>query len=108
MAIPRKGSRTITLSGAAYRWRIRSKSTYEQGASASNLSIAVERVSPPSQSVLLLKADFPRPDNWLGKASNSVTPGMVEASIRSALAAGWLPDHPGSAFAHPLRTDEDS
>jgi hypothetical protein len=102
MAIPRKGSRTVTIDGVRYRWRIRGKPTYCEGAFADPFSVAVERVEPPSRCVLLLKADFPRPDNWLGHLSRSVTPRIISASIKDALAHGWQPERDGSAFTHPL------
>lgn len=31
VAIPKKGSRLISVDGTAYRWRIRHKPTYSQG-----------------------------------------------------------------------------
>lgn len=108
MAIPKKGSRTLTVKGARYRWRIRGKPTYCEGAFACRFSVAVERVAPPSRCVLLLAADFPRPDNWLGRASKTVTPRMIAASIKDALAYGWQPEHAGSAFTHPLHAHENA
>jgi len=108
MAIPRKGSRTVTVKGVRYRWRIRGKPTYCEAAFADRFSVAVERVAPPSRCVLLLSADFPRPDNWLGHASKSVTPRMIAASIEDALAHGWQPEHARSAFTHPLLANENT
>jgi len=102
MAIPKKGSRLLTVKGERYRWRIRHKPTYGQGIFDSGFLVAVERVAPPSRCVLLLEADFPRPDNWLGNASKPVTPQMIAVSIESALAQGWQPKLAGSAFMHPL------
>jgi hypothetical protein len=102
MAIPKKGSRTITVEGVRYRWRIRSQPTYDEGAFASNFSIAVERAEQPSRCVLLLAADFPRPDNWLGHPAKTITPRMIAASIKDALAQGWQPEQTGSVFTHPL------
>src|SRR6476659_4411758 len=107
MAIPKKGSRTVTVAGVLYRWRIRRKPTYCQGAFAGRFSVAVERVAPPSKCVLLLAADFPRPDNWLSHPSKSVTPHMIAASTEYAPAHGWQPEHGGSAFTHPLRANEN-
>jgi hypothetical protein len=107
MAIPKKGSRTLTVKGVRYRWRIRPKPTYCEGL-AYRFSVAVERVDPPARSVLMLAAGFPRPDNWLGHASKTVTPRMVAASIEDALAHGWQPEQAGSAFIHPLHADENA
>src|SRR5688500_18922241 len=102
MAIPKKGSRTVTVEGVRYRWRIRRKPTYSEGAFASHFSVAVERVEPRSRCVLLLASAFPRPDNWLGHASELVAPRLIAASIRDALAHGWQPEKDGSSFTHPL------
>lgn len=97
----------MTVKGVRYRWRIRRKPTYCEGAFAGGFSVAVERVDPPSRCVLLLAADFPRPDNWLGQTSKSITPGMIAASIEDALAHGWQPEHSGLAFKHPLHAMEN-
>ena len=105
MATPKKGSRTVTVKGVRYRWRIRGKPTYCEAAFADRFSVAVERVGPPSGCVLLLAADFPRPDNWLGRTSKTVTPRMIAASIEDALAHGWRPEQDGSAFTHPLHAN---
>lgn len=103
MALPKKGTRTITVEGVRYRWLIRKQPTYCEGAFATHFSVAVERAEPPGACALLLGAGFPRPDNWLGEPSISVTPRLVAASIRAALAAGWRPERKGSAFEHPLQ-----
>lgn len=106
MAIPKKGSRTVTVDGVRFRWRIRRQPTYCEGAFACHFSIVVERSEPPSRCVLLLKAAFPRPDNWLGHAAGTITPRMITASIKHALSNGWKPEQAGSAFTHPLHTKE--
>jgi hypothetical protein len=106
MAIPRKGSRIVTVHGLQYRWRIRHKPTYCEGAFASHFSVAVERVDETSRCVLLLKTQVPRPDNWLGQASVSVKPNMIAESIKGALAHGWQPENCGAAFEYPLATKE--
>ena len=108
MAIPKKGSRTVTVKGVRYRWCIRGKPTYCEAAFADRFSVAVERIESPSRCVLLLAADFPRPDNWLGHTSKTVTPRMIAVSIEEALAQGWQPEHTGSAFTHPLHAHENA
>ena len=102
MAIPQKGSRTIIVDGMRYLWRIRRKPTYCEGAFADPFSVAVQREDLPSGSVLLLATSFPRPDNWLGRAFQVVTPAMVAVSIKRALADGWRPERRGPCFKHPL------
>ncbi|QLQ31494.1 MAG: hypothetical protein HZT40_07690 [Candidatus Thiothrix singaporensis] len=102
MSIPKKGSRALIIKGVSYRWRIRQKPTYCEGTFISGFSIAVERVDQPSQCILLLKSDFPRPDNWFTQVSQSITPKMIAASIEEALIHGWQPENAGSAFIYPL------
>jgi hypothetical protein len=105
MAIPKKGSRTLSVNGVRYRWRIRRKPTYDESIFSAPFSVAVERVEPPSHCVLVLAAGFPRPDSLVpGSESLSVTPRMIAASIEDALSHGWQPERAGSAFTHPLQT----
>lgn len=98
----------MTVNGVRYRWRIRQKPTYDEGAFARGFSVAVERIEQPSHCVLLLAADFPRPDNWLNQPSKSVTPKIIAVSIEDALAHGWQPEHAGSAFKHPLHAKKNA
>ncbi|TMR88031.1 hypothetical protein EJK15_68485 [Nonomuraea basaltis] len=42
MAIPKKGSRHITVDGAVLRWRVRRKPTYCQGNGWGPMTFAVE------------------------------------------------------------------
>ncbi len=102
MALPKKGTRLLTVAGKRYRWLVRGQPTYCQGAFTSRMYVGVESVAPASRSVLVLEASFARPDNWLGEPSRAVTPRMVATSIQEALAAGWNPEAGGFPFLHPL------
>jgi hypothetical protein len=104
MALPRKGARTIVVDGTQYRWMIRRKGTYSQGNIWSRMTIAVE-LADAGRSVLHVKLHAPRPDNFLGQPSISVTPAVVAGAIRRALSSGWKPDAPGAAF--PLDAGEE-
>lgn len=97
MAIPKKGSRLITVDGVSYRWRVRHKPTYDQGLGHSPLSFAVEHVNGPG-AVLVVRMPSTRPDNWMGLPGESVIPAVVEQVIRTALDSGWHPDRPGRLF----------
>jgi hypothetical protein len=87
MAMPKVGSRHITVDGERYRWRIRSSPTYEQGAYASALTFSVQHEG--GDSVWLVGAGGPRPDNWLRYHGAVITPAIVAAAIRKAIASGW-------------------
>ncbi|PWU18584.1 MAG: hypothetical protein C5B50_08690 [Verrucomicrobia bacterium] len=97
MALPKKGTRRIRVDGREYRWAIRKKPTYCQGALASPMTFAAECVQAP-QTMLLVTTTVPRPDNWLQKPSVCVKPAQVAEAIRQAHRAGWQPGVPGSAF----------
>jgi hypothetical protein len=97
MAIPRKGSRLITVDGTVYRWAVRAKPTYCQGLDWGPLTFAVEHAEAPGQ-VLSVETRSPRPDNWLNLPGRPVTPLTVEQSIRAALAVGWKPNRSDGLF----------
>jgi hypothetical protein len=91
MAAPKKGSRTVTVNGVRFRWRIRRKPTYSQALSEGRFCMTVERFDPPSRYILWLAADFPRPGNWFRRASKAVTPQMIAALSRKRLPEGGSP-----------------
>ncbi|MEU6430197.1 hypothetical protein ABZ860_30265 [Microbispora sp. NPDC046973] len=105
MAIPRKGSRPITVDGVVYRWRIRRKPTYHQGNGWSPLTFAVQPAEEPWR-VLLVSLPFLRPDAWLGERTMSVRPALVAAVIRLALRRGWDPHQAGPAFDLDVTEDD--
>ena len=94
MAVRKRGSRPIVIDGVRYRWRVPSRPTYRQGAYANPLELTVWQ-DDANGSVLHLYGRAARPDNWLGRPGEIVTPGRVAAGIRAALAAGWKPADPG-------------
>ncbi|MDP9841533.1 hypothetical protein [Streptosporangium lutulentum] len=97
MAIPKKGSRLISVDGTAYRWRIRHKPTYCQGNGWGSLTYAVEPAGRRGR-VLLVELPCSRSDAWLGERTMTVRPALVAATIRRALDRGWDPSQAGSAF----------
>lgn len=98
MALNKKGTRKITVDGEDYRWRIRKKPTYDQGAFGTAMTFAVEHSEAPG-STLVVTTTMPRSDNWLlKKTSASVTPAHVARAIREALRAGWSPATSGPPF----------
>ncbi|MBT2366015.1 hypothetical protein J7E88_12025 [Streptomyces sp. ISL-10] len=97
MALPKKGSRRITVDGNTYRWRLRGRPTYDQGLVRSPLTYAVEHADSPG-TTLVITTDQPHPSNWLGSMATPLPPSHVADSIRTARAGGWLPESPGSPF----------
>ncbi|WP_237102090.1 hypothetical protein [Nonomuraea sp. MG754425] len=102
MAMPKKGSRLITVDGVAFRWRVRHKPAYCQGSGWSPLSFSAERAGEEPGSVLVVSLPCARPDNWAGARTITIRPRLVAGCIRRALEQGWSP---GSAFT--LTVDED-
>ncbi|WP_444909972.1 hypothetical protein [Microbulbifer sp. TRSA005] len=99
MAIPKKGSRKIVVNTVEYRWIVRSKPTYSQGAFGDDMTAAVELAESPGQ-VLSITFPWIRCDSWIGIPEVPVTPKDIEASITAALQIGWQPEKKGSAFKY--------
>ncbi|KZN48145.1 hypothetical protein [Pseudoalteromonas luteoviolacea] len=97
MAIPKKGSRKIVVDSVEYRWTIRNKPTYSQGAFGNNMTAAAE-LAEQSGAVLSITFPWVRCDNWIGNPELPVTPKDIEYCIRAALQNGWQPEKKGSAF----------
>ncbi|WP_220449772.1 hypothetical protein [Nonomuraea longispora] len=104
VAMPKKGSRLITVDGAVFRWRVRDKPTYCQGNGWTPLRFAVERAGDPGGG-LVVSLPCARPDNWLGERAIAIRPVLVAGCVRRALAEGWNPERPGSPL--PLTVAED-
>ncbi|MDP9849541.1 hypothetical protein [Streptosporangium lutulentum] len=105
MAMPKKGTRLITVDGIVYRWRVRHKPTYNQGNSWSPLSFAVERAEEPG-GVLVVSLPCARPDNWRGERTIALRPILAGRCIRRAVEQGWNSRKPGSAFTLTVSEDE--
>ncbi|MFF0776420.1 hypothetical protein ACFYUK_46585 [Nonomuraea wenchangensis] len=105
MAIPKKGSRLITVDGTLFRWRVRRKPTYDQGNSWGPMTFSVE-LAGASGRVLLVSLPCSRPDAWWGERTMAIRPALVTATIRTALNHGWDPQQAGNAYELAL-TDED-
>ena len=106
MAIPKKGSRLISVDGITYRWRIRPKPTYSQGVAQTALTYAVELEQDPG-SVLVVTTDSPRPDNWIVSSERVVRPAEVADTIRAALRQGWRPDRPNPVMQMSATASEE-
>lgn len=104
MTLTSKGSRSLVVDGAAYRWSVRRKPTYCQEMGWSNLSFFVEAASGGLCTLHVLtqaaRADSVAAsvDDLPGSPSMAVTPALVAHSIRLALQQGWQPQQRDSAF----------
>lgn len=104
MAIPKKGSRPITVDGCDYRWFVRRKPTDGAGNAWNALTIAVSSDVPRSASLVATLA-MSRPEALEHPEAKAVTPGDVAELIRLAIRRGWDPTKPGSAFRIDARSD---
>jgi hypothetical protein len=103
MSIPRKGSRRITVDGQTYLWRVRGKPTYSQALAWTPLMVGVEQEGVRG-STLIIRLDAAHPSNWVNAPRKAVTPGVVEAHIRTALKQGWEPTARGAQFCITAHT----
>ena len=97
MAIPKTGSRPITVDGNDYRWLVRRKPTYSQANGWTPMTVAVSSTVPKGSSLVATLATN-RPDTWVDTENKAITPGDVASLIRLAIARGWNPATPGSPF----------
>ncbi|MET9068927.1 hypothetical protein ACWDR1_33020 [Streptosporangium sandarakinum] len=105
MAMPKKGSRLITVADVVFRWRIRRRPTYCEGNGWTPLSFSVEHAARPA-GVLKVTLPCARPDNSLGERAIAVRPALVGSTIRRALDRGWAPDRKGRHFSLDITEDE--
>ena len=99
MALAKRSSRAITITGVQYRWAV----SPDSGC----LWLVVERAGEPGQR---LEASFEYrdivgPDDRNAGQGRSVSPGVVRAVVLHALANGWHPEQRGLA---PLRVDGEA
>lgn len=100
MSISRKGSRTLSHGVHRYRWYVRHKPTYAQGAFSTSMKVAIERVGIDSGIVLLVDLRVSRPDNWIEPHQTALTPAIVRQIITLALGDGWDPEGTGPAYEY--------
>ena len=94
MAVRKRGSRPIVIGGIAYRWRIAPEPDDLEFDYASAMCASVQLAEKPGQ-VLFVRCGL-RHGNILDTPGVRVTPRRIAATIRAALAAGWLPEASGS------------
>gem|GEM_PF-5431250 len=89
MTFPRRGTRTITVDGAAFRWR----ASLVRGSDPTLVVLVAQTAKSPARSTLDLR---------LWKAHCDILlPEIVAALIRSALAHGWDPEARGTYAIGP-------
>jgi hypothetical protein len=102
MALAKRTSRTITVDGAEYRWAVSPDSGY--------MWLIVERAHMPGQRVQASfdYHDVVQPEGHIRHITGqrrSVSPGVVRAVVRHALANGWRAEKGG---LKPFRVDGEA
>ncbi|WP_211369823.1 hypothetical protein [Nonomuraea turkmeniaca] len=105
MAMPKKGSRLITVDGTVFRWRVSHRPANRQRDGWVPLTFAVERAEEPA-GVLVVSLPCARPDNWSGQRTITVRPVLVAGCVRRAIEQGWNSGERGSASTLTVTEDE--
>lgn len=95
MSLPARGSRAIVVDGRSYRWRVRSVPTAAQRAGAPLVLAFAAEVGGAS---VVAPLEHAHPSNRARLRARAVTPAVVAAWIRTALARGWTPGVDGPQF----------
>lgn len=106
MALARKRSRKITVDGVVFRWRVgrtgglQDLDAVPPAEGWQPLGFVAELSEGGGAKLVVNLRDARLSARWLWMIvpGDAVTPGVVAASIRSAIVAGWHPDRPGPAF----------
>ena len=102
MAMPKKGSRSLTVDGVDYRWRVSRRTTDPPTPAV----VVIERTDAGG-CVAAVELPYLKFDPWLyfrdpgpmpSPMLETVSPADVEWYIRLALDAGWQSTAPGPAF----------
>lgn len=98
MAIPKKGTRKITVYELNFRWLIRRKATYTQtNYGIGKLHVAVELEENPG-TCLFIYTDRKHPNDTESEIVNTIKPSDISNWIKQALELGWDPSKNGKPF----------
>ncbi|MDR1888354.1 MAG: hypothetical protein LBQ81_03085 [Zoogloeaceae bacterium] len=102
MAIPKTGSRKISVEGYEYRWLIRKKATYSQADYGIGcLHVAIDLLHEPGTTAVIV-TDYPHPQDWATVEVRPVIPFDVSNWILRAIELGWAPSAKGSPMMFKL------
>lgn len=86
MALPKQGSRTITVNGVSYRWMVTGNDMV--------IDVIIEQDAVKGQK---LRSSFAYHDGTPGGQKRKITPQTIKELILSALDAGWTPESQGKS-----------
>lgn len=103
MAIPKKGTRKITVDTQEYRWLIRKKATYGQtDYGIGRIHVAVEYAENPG-TTLFIYTDRKHPKDIETNQVIPVTPSDISLWIKQSIALGWQPEKKGPQFSVEIK-----
>jgi hypothetical protein len=106
MAIPKKGTRKITVGNATYLWLIRRKATYNQtDYGIGCIHVAVEHAEVPG-TTLVIYTDKGHPKDYGTGKVIPVTPSDVSEWIIQAKDLGWQPEIKGPQLSVEIVSGE--
>ena len=96
MAIPKKGSRKITVEGENYRWLIRRKATHNQTdyGIIGLIHVAIEHANVKGKTLWIV-TDKEHPQAYGNTEIEFVTPADIAKWISEAIALNWNPKQQG-------------
>ena len=98
MAIPKRGSRPISVNSINYRWLIRKKATYSQVDYGTGfLHVAIDLAENPGITLVIF-TNHKHPNDWATDEIIPITPSIVSTWILKAIDLGWQPNKEGSQF----------
>lgn len=100
MAMPKTGSRQITVDGVAYRWRVRHRAhPFTTLNWDGRIHVSVELAEEPGSVLVVFTGhQHSRDIDTYPPGVAPVLPSNVAEWIRRSLAAGWQPAEPGPQF----------
>jgi hypothetical protein len=106
MAIPRTGTRIISVDFVDYRWLIRRKATVSQADYGSGfLSVAIELANDPGKTIVV-QTDRPHPKDWATEKVLPVTPVDIKSWIIQALQMDWSPTETGAQMFFKVKGEK--
>jgi len=103
MAMPKKGSRKLTVEGESYRWIVTIEKVFRNADyGPKKINVAIESVAASGAKLLIVAERHSQPGDWGTIEVEPVTPSDVSRWISMAIQKGWNPRVDG----HTLRFDE--
>ncbi len=92
MAIPKKGSRKVTVEGESYRWVVGKRVAFQNADyGLGKFNVAIESIGGAGATLLILAERHMQPGDWGTIEVEPITPSDVSRWISTAIQKGWDP-----------------